>query len=63
MLLDRNVPCGLNVGTGDYITHPAGGKYPALVEYLKRDPDFAKRARLVRHLIARVRSCVKNQIY
>ena len=40
--MGRHVPLGLEVGNGDYMTHPAGGKYPDLVKYLKRDPDCTK---------------------
>ena len=32
MFFDKHVPHGLEFITGDYSTHPAGGKYPSLVE-------------------------------
>ena len=62
-VLNGYFPRVLEVRTGDYSTHPAGGKYPALVEYLKRYPYFAKWAQLEIHLLARVISHVKHQIY
>ena len=60
-VLTRHVQRGLDVSTGDYSTYPEDGKYPALVEYLKIEPDRAKRAQLGRHLLARVRSRVEHQ--
>ena len=63
MLLDRYVPHGLDVSNVEYSTYPAGGKYMDLIEYLKRDPDCANMAQLGGHLLARVISRVKHQIY
>ena len=62
ILLDGHVPRGLDYMTVHYSIYPVSGKYPALVEYLKRYPDCAKCAQLGRHLLARVRSRVKHQI-
>ena len=59
-VLNKHVQRGLEVGNGDFSMYPAGGKYPDLVEYLKRDPDCTKRAQLVINLLARVTSCVKH---
>ena len=36
-VFNRHIPLVLEVSTRDYSTFPAGGKYLALVEYLKRD--------------------------
>ena len=60
--MDGCVPNGPEVSTGDYSMYPVGGKYPDLVEYLKREPDCAKRVQLGRHMLARVRSRVKHLI-
>ena len=61
--MDRHIPRGLEVITVYYSTQPAGDTYPDLVKYLKIEPDFAKQAHLVIHLLACVRSRVKHQIY
>ena len=62
-ILDGHVPCGLEDRNGYYSTYPAGSKYLAIVELPKRDPDRENCVQLGRHLIARVRSRLKNQIY
>ena len=43
-LLDGHVPRGLDYMTVHYSIYPVSGKYPALVEYLKIDPDPEKLA-------------------
>ena len=60
--MDGHIPRGLKDRTGGYITYLAGGKYPSIVEYLKRDPDRANLAHLGRHLLVRVISRVKHKI-
>ena len=45
-VLDRQVPRGLEIRMECYSNYPAVGKYPALAEYLKREPDFAKQAQM-----------------
>ena len=62
-VFDEHLPRGLKESTGDYSTYPAGSKYLALVEYLKRYPDRANRAQLGRHMLAYVRLVVKHQRY
>ena len=62
-MLDGHVTCGLEDRIGDYSMYPAGGKYPAHVEYLKRNPYCEKRAQLGRNLLVRMISRVKHQIY
>ena len=60
-VLDGHVPRGLEVTTGCYSEYPAGGKYPALAEYLKREPNSANQAQLGRQLLTRVLAHIKHR--
>ena len=62
-VLDGHIPRVTKDRTGDYITYPSGITYPALVEYLKKEPDHENHAQLGRHLLTCVRSRIKHQIY
>ena len=61
--MNQLVPRSLEVRTGDYITYAAAGKYPALVEYIKRDQDCANLALFGRYLLVYVRSREEHKIY
>ena len=62
-MLDGQVSYSLEVRNGCYSKYPEDGKYLALAEYLKRDPDRTNWAKLRRQLIARIRARVKHKRY
>ena len=61
ILLDGNVPRGIEVSTGCYRKYPAGGKYLDLTEFLKIEPNPANILQLGRKLLAQVRAHVKHK--